>query len=134
MSTFEVQVLSPQSSERITDVVAFVGEDPSGQFAIRAHHECFITALVPGLARLRHAEDRWDYLAQSGGALYVAENLLVLATRDFLRSADLHAVSRVLEERFAAEEAALGQLHAQLRQLEQEMLRRLWRLQRETAP
>lgn len=133
MSTFELHVLSPRASERIAGVAAFVGEDPSGQFAIRAHHECFITALVPGLSRLRYADDHWDYLAQPGGVLYFAHNSLTLATRDYLRSSDLHAVTGALEERFAAEDAAVGQLHEQLRQLEREMLRRLWQLQRETA-
>lgn len=133
MNTFDLHLLSPRASESIAGVVAFVGEDPSGQFAIRAHHECFITALVPGLSRFRHADERWDYLAQPGGVLHFAGNCLTLATRDYLRSDDLPWVSHALEERFAIEEAALGQLHEQLRQLEREMLRRLWRLQRETA-
>lgn len=133
MNSFVVRLLSPQADERLDDIVAFVGEDPSGQFSIRAHHECFITALVPGLSRLHHADDHWDYLAQPGAVLHVADNHLTLVTRDFLRSADLHAVSRMLEERFAAEEAALHDVREQLRQMEREMLHRLWQLQRESA-
>lgn len=132
MNTFDIHLLSPRANEHITGVAAFVGEDPSGQFAIRAHREAFITALVSGLSRIHHADDHWDYLAQPGSVLYFAGNTLTLATRDYLRSDDLNAVSRALEERFAAEEQALGQLHTQLRRLEQEMLRRLWRLQRES--
>lgn len=133
MSSFELHLLSPRANERIDGLAAFVGEDASGQFAIRAWHECFITTLEPGLSRLRYENGRTDYLAQPGGVLYFAGNSLTLAARDYLRSDDLHAVSRALEERFAQEEAALGKLHEQLRQLEHEMLRRLWRLQRETA-
>jgi len=133
MNTFDVHVLSPRASERITGVAAFVGEDSSGQFALRANHECFITALVPGLSRLRYADDHWDYLAQPGGVLYFAEHALTLATRDYLRSDDLHTVSDALSTRLMVEETALGQLHEQLRQLEREMLRRLWQLQRESA-
>jgi F-type H+-transporting ATPase subunit epsilon len=133
MNTFDLHLLSPQAEDHLNDIVAFVGEDPSGQFSLRAHHECFITVLVPGLSRLRHADDHWDYLAQPGAVLYFADNCLTLMTRDFLRSADLHTVSRALEERFAAEDAALHDVHEQLRQLEREMLRRLWRLQRESA-
>lgn len=133
MNTFDVHVLSPRASERIADVAAFVGEDPSGQFAIRACHECLITALVPGLSRLRYADGHWDYLAQPGSVLYFADHALTLATRDYLRSDDLHTVSDALGTRLMAEDTALGQLHEQLRQLEREMLRRLWRLQRESA-
>ncbi len=133
MSTFDLHLLSPRANEHIDGVATFVGEDPSGQFAIRAHHECFITALVPGLSRLHYGNGRTEYLAQPGGVLYFAGNVLTLAARDYLRSEDLHAVSRALEERFAREEASLGELHEQLRQLEREMLRRLWRLQRESA-
>lgn len=133
MSSFDLHLLSPRANERIVGVAAFAGEDPSGQFALRAHHECFVTALVPGLSRLRYDDGRVEYLAQPGGVLYFAGNTLTFAARDYLRSDDLHAVSRALEERFASEEASLGQLHEQLRQMEREMFRRLWRLQRERA-
>ena len=133
MSSFGLHLLSPRANERIGGVAAFVGEDPSGQFALRARHECFVTALVPGLSRLRYGDGRIEYLAQPGGVLYFAGNTLTFAARDYLRSDDLHAVSRALEERFAREEASLGQLHEQLRQMEREMFRRLWRLQRERA-
>lgn len=131
MSSFGIRVLSPGDSERLDGIEAFVGEDASGQFALRAHHERFLTVLIPGLSRLRHADGRIEYLAQSGAVAHFADNELTLACRNVLRGEDADAVSHTLEERLATEEQALQDAHDQLEHLEREMLRRLWRLQKE---
>jgi F-type H+-transporting ATPase subunit epsilon len=131
MSGFAVHVLSPRASERLEDIEAFVGEDASGQFGLRAHHERFITVLVPGLSRLRHADGHTEYLAQSGAVAQFADNGLVLACRDYIRGPDAQALGVALEERMAAEEQVLREAHEHLEHLEREMLRRLWQLQKE---
>jgi F-type H+-transporting ATPase subunit epsilon len=131
MSSFGIRVLSPRASERLDDVEAFVGEDASGQFGLRAHHERFLTVLEPGLSRLRHADGRVQYLAQSGAVAHFADNELVLVCRDYLRGEDADAVGRALEARLAGEEQTLNEAHDQLEHLEREMLRRLWRMQKE---
>lgn len=131
MNTFAIRLLSPDADERLDTVEAFVGEDASGQFALRAGHERFLTVLVPGLARLRMADGRGDYLAQPGAVAHFADNALTLAGRAFLRGDDAERVSRDLETRLAAEEKTLHDVHEHLAQLEREMLRRLWRLQRQ---
>jgi len=131
MSSFDVRVLSPRASERLQDIEAFVGEDASGQFGLRARHERFLAVLVPGLASLRRADGRTEYLAQSGAVAHFADNTLVLACRDYLRGPDAQAVGLALEQRMASEEQVLRDAHAHLEHLEREMLRRLWQLQKE---
>lgn len=131
MSTFVLRMLSPRVDERVEGIEAFVGEDASGQFALRAHHERFLTVLEPGLARLRLADGNTEYLAQSGAVVHFVDNELILACRDFLRGGDADAVSHALEQRMAGEEQALQAAHEQLEHLEREMMRRLWRMQKE---
>lgn len=131
MTTFAADLRSPHASESLDGIAAAVATDASGQFALRARHERFLTVLEPGLLRLRHADGHWSYVAQPGAVLHFADNRLTLTARDLLRSDDYAAVVRALDERFAAEDVALQQLHEQVTQMEQEMLRRLWRLQRE---
>lgn len=133
MSDFAIRVLSPRASERIDAVEAFVGEDASGQFALRAHHERFLTVLEPGLSRVRLADGHVQYLAQSGAVAHFVDNELTLACRDYLWGEDADTVGQELEARMAGEELALNQAHDQLEQLEREMLRRLWRMQREAS-
>lgn len=131
MSAFVLRVLSPGTDERVDGIEAFVGEDASGQFALRASHERFLTVLEPGLARVRRVGGGTEYLAQSGAVVHFAGNELTLACRDHLRGEDADAVSHALEQRLAGEEQALQTAHEQLEHLEREMLRRLWRLQKE---
>jgi len=131
MSAFVLHVLSPGAEERLDGVEAFIGEDASGQFALRANHERFLSVLEPGLARLRRVDGRTEYLAQSGAVVHFNGNELTLACRDYLRGEDAGAVSHALEQRLAGEEQALQSAHERLEHLEHEMLRRLWRVQKE---
>lgn len=130
MNAFALDLLSPGACARFDDVVNFVGADASGQFGLRAHHERFITALAPGLARLQRADGSWRYLAQPGATLQFADNRLTVATRDYVLSADHRAVVDALEQRFAHEDATLAAARENLLQLEREMFLRLWELER----
>ena len=133
MNAFALDLVSPAACARLDDVVNFVAADASGQFGLRAHHERFVTALAPGLARLQRAGGDWQYLAQPGASLQFADNRLTIATRDYVLSADHRCVVDALERRFAAEDATLAAARENLLQLEREMFLRLWQLER-TAP
>ncbi|HEX3124484.1 MAG TPA: hypothetical protein VHQ21_14405 [Rhodanobacteraceae bacterium] len=130
MNAFAVDLLSPGASMRIDDVINFVGGDASGQFGLRAKHEPFITVLLPGLARLQHGNGEWDYLAQPGATLHFADNRLTVAARDYVLSPDHRLVVEALEQRFAREDATLAVVRENLIQIEREMFRRLWELER----
>lgn len=130
MSTFTVELLSPQAREHLDEVVSFLGADESGEFSLLAHHERFLTVLIPGLARLRRADGNVEYLAQPGAVAHFAGNNLAVTTREFLRGPDPEALGRALETYMAAEGTSLREAHAHLIQLEHEMLRRMWQLQR----
>jgi F-type H+-transporting ATPase subunit epsilon len=130
MTAFVVELLSPGASARMDDVINFVGADASGQFGLRARHEPFITVLLPGLARLQHGSGAWDYLAQPGATLHFADNRLTVAARDYVLSSDHRLVLDALQQRFASEDATLAAVRENLIQLEREMFRRLWDLER----
>ena len=130
MNTFAVDLLSPGACSRIDDVVNFVGADASGQFGLRAMHERFITALLPGLARMQHGNGEWEYLAQPGATLHFVDNRLTVAMRDYVLNPDHRLVLDALEKRFANEDAALVAVRENLMQIEREMFRRLWELER----
>lgn len=133
MNAFALDLLSPGACARIDDVINFVGNDASGQFGLRARHERFITALLPGLARLQHSSGDWEYLAQPGATLHFVDNRLTVAMRDYVLSPDHRLVLNALKQRFASEDATLVAVRENLLQLEREMFRRLWELER-TSP
>jgi F-type H+-transporting ATPase subunit epsilon len=130
MNTFSLHVQDVTRAERIEQVESFVGHDASGSFGICAHHHRMMTVLVFGLARFRLAEGSWQYLALPGGVLYVIDNNVFVYTRRYLLDSDYERVSRELDEQLAAEERNLSTLKDSLRQLEEELFRRLWQLGR----
>lgn len=117
--------------ERIDGVERFVGEDASGRFALWAGHEHFMTSLVFGLARYRCAGQPWQYLALPRALVHMREGELHLTTRRWLRDQDHRRISTVLDQRLREEEAGLAQVRSSLRRMEEEMLRRLWSLERD---
>jgi F-type H+-transporting ATPase subunit epsilon len=131
MTTFIAHLQSASQYERIDDAVSFVGEDASGNFGVLAGHARCMSVLSFGLARLRRAGGEWEYLALPGGVLYFTGNELFLSTRRYLRDADYARISAALHERLRAEEAELREVKQSLDRLEEAMLTRLWRLQRE---
>jgi F-type H+-transporting ATPase subunit epsilon len=130
MSTFEIYLHSTRQSEQITGVESFVGEDGSGSFGLKAHHERFLTVLVFGLARFRRAGAGWEYLALPGGLLSFSGNRLTLGTRHYLRDSDYNRISQALTRELLEEEEVLAGLKDNLRRVEEAMLHRLLDLER----
>jgi F-type H+-transporting ATPase subunit epsilon len=127
---FVVHLQSASQYERLDDVESFVGEDASGSFGVLAGHARFMTVLVFGLARLRRTSTGWEHLALPGGVLDFSRNELHLSTRRYLRDPDYMRVSSELREQIREEETRLREVRESVNRLEEEMLMRLWRLQR----
>jgi F-type H+-transporting ATPase subunit epsilon len=125
MKAFALQLYDAAQEQRITGVTAFIGEDASGNFGIRANHARFMTTLVFGLARFRQDEEDWQYLALPGAVLYFNNNELTLSTRRFMVDTDLDRISALLEQQFIAEEEDLRATKTSLQKMEQAMLARL---------
>ena len=130
MSTFVLHLQDATRSERIADVVSFVGEDASGSFGLLAGHARFMTTLVFGLARFRTEQDAWEFLAVPGALVYFVNNELFLSTRRYVRDTDYERISAVLAQQLVTEEERLHDIRESLQRMEQEMLKRLWQIGR----
>ena len=130
MKAFELLLQDATRVQRIPGVTAFVGEDASGSFGILAGHARLITSLRIGLARFLDADGAWQYLAQPGALLYFKDDQLTLCTRHFLLDQDYNAISAAMRQQLLVEEEKLHGTKTSLRRMEEEMLRRMWRLGR----
>lgn len=130
MSTFSLQLYDATQQLCIENVTSFVGEDDSGSFGLQAHHARFMTTLVFGLFRYRLQNEDWQYLAMPGGVLYFNNNELSISTRHFLIDSDFERISDLLQQQLLAEEETLSATRSSLQKMEQSMLTRLWKLQR----
>ena len=130
MKTFVLHLQSATQYECIEHVMGFVGEDDSGSFGIMAGHARMMTSLVFGLARFRGADDGWEFLALPGALLYFIDNQLYVNTRRYLRDANYQRISAQLQEQLLKEEEALHGIKESLHRLEEEMFKRLWKMQR----
>ena len=128
MNDFTIILLDPGRSERIEGVASFVAEDATGGFGILRGHARFMTVLSFGLARFREVDGPWQYLAVPGALLYFADDILYITTRYYLKDTDFERISRVLEERMAAEDQELRAVKESLRCMEEELFRRMWEL------
>ncbi len=131
MKSFTLIVQSATQTERIEGVSSFVGEDASGSFGIRANHTRLITSLVFGLARFRVGDQPWKYLALPGAVLYFVDNELFLSTRSYLIDDNYEKISALLQQQLLKEEEELRMMKAGLRNMEEEILRRMWVMGRE---
>lgn len=130
MNTFVLHLQGAKQYERFERVTSFVGSDDSGSFGILAGHARMMTILVFGLARFQLDEAEWHFLATPGGLLYCVNNEVFVNTRRFVHDVDCRRVTRVLEEQLEAEEADLARFKESMHRLEEEMLKRLWKLGR----
>lgn len=130
MNSFSLQLQSATQSERIDGVTSFVGEDSSGGFGIMAGHGRMMTSLVIGMARFRTDSDRWRYVALPGALLYFHDNLLSLNTRHYLLDDDFERISTALQQQLLVEEETLQGMKKSLHQMEEEVLKRLWKIGR----
>ncbi|MDT8426700.1 MAG: F0F1 ATP synthase subunit epsilon [Methyloprofundus sp.] len=130
MNTFSLQLYDATQQQRIDHVTSFVGEDSNGSFGLQAHHARFMTTLVFGLCRYRLQTEAWQYLALPGGVLYFNNNELNISTQHFLIDNDFERISAQLQQQWQAEEEILTNTRSSLQKMEQSMLSRLWKLQR----
>jgi F-type H+-transporting ATPase subunit epsilon len=130
VTTFALQLQDATRTQRIEDVESFVGADRSGSFGILPGHARFMTSLTFGLARFRTSEAPWQYLAMPGALLYFRGNELVLSTRHYLIDEDYTRISTAMAEQLQEEESKLKSMKTSLRRMEEEALKRMWRLGR----
>lgn len=130
MKTFRLHLMSPDKSEWISDVFRFTGQDSAGSFGIMAHAARRITVLVFGLAHFETSDDHLEYLAMPGGVLYFIDDNLLIATTHFVRAAGLDEVTEALDQRLRKEEEGLRDIRKSLQNLDQQMMKRLYELQR----
>lgn len=131
MKTFVLHLQSSTHYERIERVASFVAADASGSFGILADHTRMMTSLGMGLARFRTADGAWRYLAIAGALLYFVDNELYVSTRRYLHDPDYERVSSALRKELLAEEEKLRATAESLDRLQDEMLKRIWAMQRE---
>jgi F-type H+-transporting ATPase subunit epsilon len=122
--TFAVELSSEQRTERIEGVVSFVGRDDSGSFGILSGREPFATILSWGLCSLQVQAER-RYVALPRGVLYFAEDVLRICAHRFVLDDDPERIVERLAQEMRQEEATSRDLHALLRDLDRELLRRL---------
>jgi F-type H+-transporting ATPase subunit epsilon len=130
MKTFKLHMQSATQYTPVERVISFVGADASGSFGILAGHARMMTALNYGLARYQLENGDWYYLAFPGGILYFVDNNLYISSRRFLCDNDYQRISEGLMQQLLEEEESLQEIKSSLNQLEQEMFRRLWQMQR----
>lgn len=128
MKSFVLMLRDATSVTRIDQLASFVGEDASGSFGILPGHARFMTCLELGLARFRRLNEEWQYLAMPGAVLYFEDDVLNLSTRRYILDHDYQRITAALTERLLAEEESLREVKRNLKQLEQEVLKRLWHL------
>lgn len=131
MNTFVLHLQSGTQYERIDNAVSFVAADDSGSFGILAGHARMMTCLATGLARFRTAEGSWRFVALPGAVLYFVDNELCINTRRYLHDPDYKRISAALREELLAEEEKLSAIRESLNRLEDEMLKRMWTMQRD---
>lgn len=114
--------------ECIDGVTCFVGADASGSFGILPGRAPFVTVLDYGLARFSDAAGRWRYLACPGAVLQLVDDDLFVLARRYLLDDDYARISVLLTGQLAQEEAQLQAVKDNLQRMEQELFRRLRRL------
>jgi F-type H+-transporting ATPase subunit epsilon len=130
MKTFRLHLMSMTRSEVIPDVVQFTGRDTAGSFGILANAHRRMTALVFGLAHFQNAGGKVEYLALPGGLLYFVENVLRIATTNFVRSSSPEEISEALDRQLRTEEAELRDTRQSLHRLDEEIMKRMFELKR----
>lgn len=134
MRTFRLTLCDATRRESFEDIASFVGEDASGSFGILAGHARLMTSLLFGLARFRRADGAWHYLAFPGALLYFVNNELSISTRRYLLDDDYERISAALQEQLLAEEEGLRVMKESLHRMEEELLRRMWEMNRAGGP
>jgi F-type H+-transporting ATPase subunit epsilon len=130
MTSYTLSVQDSTHAEEFPGVTSFVGVDPSGSFGILAGHARFMTVLGVGLARFRSAEGAWRYLALPGAVAYFYGDRLTLSTRRYLVGDDYTEISAALAGQLVTEEQELHAVKESLHRMEEQILTRLWNVER----
>lgn len=130
MNTFILHLQSGTQYERIEDVASFIAADESGSFGILPNHARMMTCLTTGLARFRTADGLWRFVALPGAVLYFVGNELYVNSRRYLSDTDFTRIGVALRMELRAEEEKLQTLRDGLNRLEEQLLRRIWTLER----
>lgn len=131
MTPFVIHLQGATQYQTIENVTSFVAQDESGSFGIQCGHERMMTILTYGLARYRTTEgDQSTYIAIPGGVLYAVGKALFITTRHYYIDTDYQRISSALLDQLLQEEQELLKVKESISRLEQEMLRRLWQIQR----
>jgi F-type H+-transporting ATPase subunit epsilon len=128
MRTFSVNIYSSNLTEQFNDITAFYGKGDDGYFGILAGGERRIYTLSYGLSRIKHENGDTEYLALPGGLIYFKDNIMSVTTRSIMRSSDLNEITSALEKKMKLEEENIGEIKKNLHEVDQEILRRLSRL------
>ena len=128
--SFSLRLQSAAKREQIDAVTGFIGEDDSGSFGILPGRAPFMTILGYGLSRFRVGGGEWQFLACPGAVLSFGNGRLCVMTRRYLCSASYERIVTELENQLAEEERALQDVKENLQKLEQELIRRLYELNR----
>lgn len=130
MKTFQLHLMTTTQSEHVADVVQFTGQDAAGSFGIMANAFRRITILVYGLARFRCSSGAVEYLAMPGGLLYFVDNQLRIATTRYFRGPGLSEVAETLDRQLRREEDSIRDIRQSLRNLDEQMMKRILELKR----
>jgi len=133
MKSFTLLLQDATQSQQLEGITTFVGEDASGSFGILADHTRMMTSLVIGMARFRSDQQPWQYLAMPGALLYFHNNILTLSTRRYLLDNDYERISDALQQQLLVEEEKLHSMKKSLYHMEEEVLKRLWKMGRPAA-
>jgi F-type H+-transporting ATPase subunit epsilon len=133
MEYFDLRLQSATQDETIHHVERFVGEDASGQFGILAHHTPMMTCLKWGLAWFRDENHEIEYLALPGGIVYFTDNELSITTRHYVRHKDYQILQHAIKKELRIEEEQLRSMKDSLHRLDENLLKRLWELKRQTS-
>lgn len=125
---FKLRLLSSTQSHDCNVVRHFIGADESGSFGILPDHERFITAVEFGLSRYQTDKDQWVFIASPGGVIYFSENILHFSTRRYFLSEDYVSISTLLQQQLSEEGKSLIEIQQSLRNMEQAMLSRIWKM------
>ena len=128
MTALSLSLQSPSLSQRIDGVTSLVARDRSGSFGVLPGHARMITLIEAGLLRFRRSGETWEYVACAIGLLYVLGADVRLCTSRFLTGTDYGRLSEALEAQLRAEQNALKSQRSSVARMEEEMVRRLWRL------
>ena len=133
MKSFTLLLQDATQSQQLEGVTTFVGEDASGSFGILAGHARMMSSLVIGMARFRTGQQPWQYLAVPGALLYFHNNMLTLSTRRYLLDDNYERISDALQQQLLVEEEKLHNMKKSLYHMEEEVLKRLWKMGRPRA-